>query len=484
MNGIRPWNRILVGALLIGALASCSKENGAKSILGPGPEPGDPPPSDAEGYFVSAATGHDDSAGTKAAPFKTIRKAIATARLTGADVFVAQGSYTEATPGRPFSLQSRVSLFGGYDGATWQRNPAQHVSQILSTAEYPTVDGVHVDSLTLDGFTIRSPDQTTLGVSSICVRIAGRSNGVVISNNILIAGRGADGADGQEVAIPSGAGNGGNGVIAADCPTLPGTGGSSAVGWPGANGGLGGALDGYPGGDAPGSDDTYGGGGAGGTILSPEGKPGSAGRPGQDGSHGQAGDSVGVLTGIGYVPSSGGNGSAGTVGRGGGGGGGAFGNGIRCGSSGGGGGGGGRAGGPGTGGGGGGGSFGILVSGLCTVEITNNRITTSSGGRGGDAGRGSGGGAGAFGWGGSSDLFPEIAKGGNGGFGGPGGAGGHGGPGGGGPSIAIAEGPIDTTVRTGNVVTLGTPGAGGTTEAAGRSNAPGGIAREYRKFGS
>jgi hypothetical protein len=44
------------------------------------------------------------------------------------------------------------------------------------------------------------------------------------------------------------------------------------------------------------------------------------------------------------------------------------------------------------------------------------------------------------------------------------------------------EGPLDTTVRTGNVITVGAPGAGGTTEAAGRPNAPGGVAEEYRKF--
>ena len=62
--------QLILGTLLLIFLASCSKDS-RDSLLGPGPAL-PPPPSDSDGYFVNAAIGHDDSAGTKAAPFKTI----------------------------------------------------------------------------------------------------------------------------------------------------------------------------------------------------------------------------------------------------------------------------------------------------------------------------------------------------------------------------------------------------------------------------
>jgi hypothetical protein len=115
------------------------------------------------------------------------------------------------------------------------------------------------------------------------------------------------------------------------------------------------------------------------------------------------------------------------------------------------------------------------------VSILNNRITTGAGGDGGDAGEGAAGGSGGPGLGGY-DENGLFASGGDGGNGGAGGTGGHGGPGGGGPSIAIVEGELDATTRSGNVITLGPPGSGGTTVAAGRPNAPDGIAQEYMKL--
>lgn len=467
--------------VLLAALVSCSGDDDDNKIVGPGPNP--TLPGDGTGFFVSASTGHDDSAGTKTAPFRTIRRAIQAAAPSGADVFVAQGAYVETTPSSgSLGMLPQVSLYGGFEASTWQRNPAQYVTEIRSTAVQPTISCVGADSFTIDGFTIRSPDQTQDDVSSMCVYVAGVSTGVVISNNILIAGKGANGVDGVTTVIGTGAGNGVAGVRNGLCPILGGTGGTSAAGWPGGKGGDGGAYDGYGGTSAAGSDGAYGGGGAGGVFgTDPEGRNGSPGRPGTNGAHGVAGGSIGAFTPSAYLPSDGTNGTAGSPGRGGGGGGGAAGNGFSCGASGGGGGGGGRGGGQGTAGGGGGGSFGIYILGQCEVSILDNRITTGGGGDGGDAGEGAAGGGGGPGLGGY-DVNGLFASAGNGGGGGAGGTGGHGGPGGGGPSIAIVEGELDTTTRSSNVITLGSPGAGGTTVAAGRPNAPNGIAREYLKL--
>ncbi len=482
----RPWglcpSQLVLVTLLLFSVASCSKENGGKSILGPGPEPGDPPPSDAEGYFVSAATGHDDGAGTKAAPFKTIRKAILAAARSGADVFVAKGAYPNAGAGHSLIMETGVSVFGGYDGSTWQRDPARNVTEILGTvnvANLPAVDFFHSDSVTLDGFTIRIPDQTAPGSSSTCIRVTDTSKGVVISNNILIAGRGADGRDGTETSRANMAGKGGNGSGPFSCSG--GEAGTSGLGWPGGAGGDGGYFEGESGWSAPGADGYYYGmGGARGTYETPAGKDGGPGIRGMDGEHGKAGGAIGVLDAYGYVPASGTDGWSGNTGGGGGGGGGAHGTGVACGAGGGGGGGGGRGGAGGTAGGGGAGSFGILVTGECTAEVVNNTITTGGGGNGGRAGLGSIGHEGAAGGlGGQLVLFPS---GGNGGKGGEGGSGGHGGPGGGGPSIGIVEGRFAQTVRSGNVSTIGLPGAGGRTQAGDEPDAPSGIAAEYRKF--
>lgn len=475
MDSRRRYTRLLLILTLVLSLASCSKDD-RDDLVGPGPDPGPTGPPDSAGFFVSAAIGHDDSAGTKAAPFKTIGKALAAAAGLRLDVFVARGVYQE---GAALDVKSGVSLLGGYDETTWTRDRVKHVTEIRASAPSVAIECVHAESLTIDGFTIRGADQTTSGVSSVCIVVAGTSKEVVISNNVLIAGRGADGDDGQSVNLGSGAGNGGPGAPPGICPRLGGPGGTSTAGWAGGAGGAGGNFDGSAGAAALGSDATYGGGGAGGTALSPEGKNGKPGRAGTNGAHGQAGASLGTFR-VAYVPSDGTDGMGGSPGRGGGGGGGAFGNGVSCGAGGGGGGGGGRGGAAGTKGRGGAGSFAIFVNGRCTVQILNNTITTGDGGDGGDSGLGSSGSSGSGGEGGELTLF---ASGGDGGAGGPGGNGGHGGPGGGGPSIAIVvAASSDETVRLGNTITLGAPGAGGTTDAAGQPNAPAGIAAEFYHY--
>jgi hypothetical protein len=116
-----------------------------------------------------------------------------------------------------------------------------------------------------------------------------------------------------------------------------------------------------------------------------------------------------------------------------------------------------------------------------TAEILNVTITVGNGGNGGRGSRGDAAGPGFGGQGGTGGVF--ASKGGNGGDGGGGGRGGYGGPGGGGPSIGIAEHPTASTTRTGVVVTLGIPGAGGKrSDDPGHDDfAPNGIAREYYK---
>jgi hypothetical protein len=470
----KPVGIVLVafGSLL--AFGSCS-DDGGNNLVDPGPDLTIPP--DSAGWFVDVTTGDDDSVGTKTAPFKTIERGIAVAFAAGGgSVFVAEGIYTSPTA-TPLDMRAKVDVFGGYDGATWGRNPAGNLTEISGPAIGPAVYAGFADSCTIDGFTIRSPDHA--GTSPIGITVF-RSLGVVISNNKIIAGNGGNGADGTTGTYTF-RNKGANGEDAGACPSLGGA-GEAAIGVSGARGGDGQLADGSAGSSAGGSDATYGYGGAGGVLGSPNGKDGAPGRQGVNGPEGARGDSIGILLASSYLTSSGADGGAGTAGRGGGGGGGGYGDlTLTCGGAGGGGGAGAAAGPIGTGGGGGSGSFGIFVGINSTAEILNVTITVGNGGDGGRGGRGDVAAPGTAGQGGSGGLF--ASKGGNGGEGGGGGRGGYGGPGGGGPSIGIAEHPTASTTRTAVVVTLGTPGLGGKrSDDPGLDDfAPNGIAREYYK---
>ena len=467
---------VLLALVLALILASCSKD-GEKTVLGPAPGPDPTVPADTAGWFVNGAIGSDDSMGTKTAPFETIEKGISAAYSVGrGNVFVAAGVYTSP---RNVSLHMRpdVNVFGGYNGTTWQRNPSAYVT------EYVGPDGggaavlfFLVDSCTIDGFTIRKPDRSSGSAIGVAVSL---SVEVVISNNIIIAGNGGNGLDGTYPGNVS-SGDGGLGEAAGACPSTGGAGGTGPS--PGGKGGDGQLGAGSAGSAGSGSDGIYGVGGAGGILGSPDGKNGANGREGTNGADGAPGDSIGILLAADYEPSHGGDGSLGTSGTGGGGGGGGYGDlALTCGGAGGGGGAGGRPGLPGTGGRGGSGSFGIVIGRESTARVLNNRITTGKGGDGGSGGEAGGSFEGSAGTGGAGGIF--ASKGGKGGDGGHGGFGGYGGGGGGGPSIGIAEHPTATATRTGNTVTLGTPGIGGKMSpySPNQVDAKNGIARDYYK---
>src|SRR5207253_3790659 len=110
----------------------------------------------AEAAIYVSPTGDDAANGTRAAPLKTIGAALALAGSSGKNrVNVAQGTYPENV-----QLRSGISLFGGYEAATWTRVPATFVTTIgpgPSTAAV-AVQGDNVTGVTIDGFTIRSGD--------------------------------------------------------------------------------------------------------------------------------------------------------------------------------------------------------------------------------------------------------------------------------------------------------------------------------------
>ncbi|MEE9271265.1 MAG: Ig-like domain-containing protein, partial [Candidatus Krumholzibacteria bacterium] len=318
-------------------------------------------------------TGNDANAGTREAPLASVQEAINNSS-NGADVYVADGVYAET-----ITLRTDVSIYGGFSTATWLRDIQQNQTFIIGG---PTaVRGSSANNLTLDGLTIESADGVTAGESSTVIGLSA-STGVVISRNTLIAGVGADGANGSSGADGAKGSNGSKGEDGGFCSVSGGggDGGASSIGRAGGKGGNGGNSfgGGLRGSDGQGPGGGLGGAGGTGGGVGKDGSPGGAGSKGAAGSGGLAFGSLGSGK---YNTANGGKGATGIHGSGGGGGGGGSAASLFvCGGGGGGGGAGGAGGEGGLGAGGGGGSFGILLTNASEAVITDNAITTDGGG--------------------------------------------------------------------------------------------------------
>jgi len=418
-----------------------------------------------------APSGSDTAAGTKDAPVQTISAGItkAAAAVPAEAVVVQAGSYAET-----LVVPSGVMIYGGFD-ASWSR-AASATTEITGASPAVTFQAITATS-GLDHVTVKSADAAQPGESSIAVVVMGSSMMVELRTVTLLPGNGAPGKDGGNGTAGAGGADGiigqkgveHSGSFGCSNNTLPvpGAGGTSTCGRAGGAGGAPGVGSGAGATGAPGAGGTPG--GVGGATT----KPGTAGTPGANGTPGMLGSGgmeTGVFAGAVYMPSNGGNATAGGNANGGGGGGGGGGGTNNCdssGSSGGGGGGGGCGATPGTAGTGGGGSFGLVAI-DSHVNLTASMITAGTGGAGGKGGQGGQGGLGGAGglggpYGGSNDQ-DDGGNGAAGGKGGDGGTGGHGGGGGGGPSAAVV------CVGTGTISLLQSPMlTGGTGGAAGAS---------------
>ncbi len=430
-------------------------------------------------YFVSNL-GNDSNAGTRAAPLATIQRAIDRANADGddADVYVAVGTYGLAG----ITLQSGVSIYGGFNQTTWLRDLGSRGTIISGgrtvSRGVAAVYGNQRNTLVLDRLRIESKDALTNTYSSFGVMLANCAK-IDVSNCVVIAGDGADGSAGNNGSAAGTAADGGNGAGGGNCDVSCGCSGGLCSN--GGNGGSGTGRSGGSGGDS-GSDFGCGGnwgegagagvGGAGGGTRGGgfDGTNGSAGNNGPDGTGGLAFGAISPSSPYTYLHYDGNNGLDGDNGAGGGAGGGGGGNTFTCGGAGGGGGAGGRYGRLGIGGDGGGGSFGIwVVGGSSDITVTSTSITTSPGGTGGTGGNGSSGGTGGDGGTGGNGTSGG-GKGGDGGNGGRGGRGGHGGGGGGGPSIGVVADAASVYQCISCSFTIGGSGSGGTSSGNAGTN--------------
>lgn len=439
MRSARERLRVLTGLVWTGLMAV-----GGATSCGGGGDINDPPPGGTELYVRT--TGDDNNPGTRQLPMATIEAAISAAPEGGADIFVAAGTYAET------GLRSRVRLHGGYDPATWNRDPAAFPTTIEGRS--PVLASLAADSFSIDGFTIRDVNETG-GATPLVLLIGGV--GIEVFNNRFAAAKGEKGGTAFLAAdSPTDGEVGAAGAAAGTC-----TGGAGGSGSPhaGGKGGDGGSFDGFNGARGGGGGDA----GVGGTTFNDGGNSPDeqTGFPVTRGAGGTLSRPMGARDG-----EPGTDGRAGLGGGGGGGGGGTL--GFNCGGGGGGGGGGGSGGRAIGFGREGGSSIAMIVAGGGPVSVHDNVITTAGGGEGGlGPVGGAGGKGGAGGPGGAGEGAPGA--GGRGGKGGDGSHGGHGGGGAGGSSIGILVYEGTTLTQTNNTFNIGPAGKGGASPGSGNN---------------
>ncbi|WP_437590809.1 PGRS family protein [Sorangium sp. So ce1000] len=437
--------------------------------------------SDTCGVFV-ATGGDDNGAGTKADPVKTLKVAIERAADLGSAVYACAEEFKEAA-----EVPAGVAIFGGLDCAKgWIWNGETVKTVVAPPKEAPGEGGIALKitrgegTVRIEDVSVHAADAEALGGSSIAVLVDGAT--VELARGELVAGKGADGAEGDDAPseVPAQASPGNAGTNACSDLDTSGAPDETLLGGVQVKNTCGGGLS-IGGEGGPGRVDNGGSGqvgesgalgaaGAGEPALGnwscAAGGTGQGGDNGPDGNPGDAGSGLGTLSSSGYVGVSGGVGGAGTPGQGGGGGGGAKGGAAICsgampgaGASGGSGGPGGCGGLPGQGGGAGGASI-ALASVEGKVTLKDCVLKAGNGGKGGaggdlqPGGAGGLGGVGGMGVGGSKNACA----------GGQGGQGGNGGPGGGGlggPSLAIAYRGEAVKQDGQTMLQPGTPGAGG-----------------------
>jgi hypothetical protein len=433
--------------------------------------------------FVNTATGSDINSGLASDdPVGTIARGIEIAASFSPPrpVLVAEGTYNETV-----NLDSGVSLFGGYDDQSWERDVYLNETIIAGT-EFRSLVAINLsEEVEVDGFTIRGASYTEDSQSTYAVWVRDTPEGLLLIDYCTIeAGDAGHGLDGQNGTSGEDGGNGANGNSNGNA----GPGGISGCGATGGNGGNGTACPSTGGtsGAAGGDPTTVGTGGAAGASVcgsdcDDEGTNASPGISGGVGVNGFGGstsnDNDGEFGGDGLWVSPIGSGATRGNHGGGGGGGGAGGfdidNGIFCafdsgngiGGGGGGGGAGGCGGDPGGTGQAGGGTF-CIVAVNSSIEVTNTDLFLGAGGNGGQGGNGGDGGIPGTAGGGASgtDNGGEPGNGAGGATGGGGGGGGGGNGGCGGSSVGIVT-TSASEVAVANVSfnggAAGTPGTGG-----------------------
>jgi hypothetical protein len=436
--------------------SSTSTGDGGATPAGCVPSENADPVADSCGVFVSSSLGMDGNGAVKAAPAKTIGKAIEQAKSKGGRVYACAEEFAEAV-----TIAQGVTIYGGLDCAkAWAYVGATKKTALTADADaIPLMVTSTASGTEIYDVAITAADAMKEGGSSIALLDDGAE--LLLARVDLVAGAGKAGASGaaQSKVVTPATAKGKDGADDPMCtmagPLVGGVGGTNTCGGTSTDGGNGGqgtaGSDGEKGGDGLPLGASNG--GVGESAASCD--PGVKGSDGMAGIPGTGARGAGDLSASGYVAPLATTGGAGAPGRGGGGGGGA----KQCdathaGPSGGGGGAGGCAGLAGTLGLSGGSSLGMVAIGakLMLMSVT---IATQNGGIGGVGGDGQPGGDGGLSGNATGGAACGGGKGGRGGAGGPGG----GGAGGHAVGLAVKGGTLPDLATT--KITHGNGAAGG-----------------------
>jgi hypothetical protein len=408
------------------------------------------------GIFADPDAPEAGSDGSQKMPFRSLQKAVDTAKAAGKPVFACAKPFAEH-----LQVPSGVTIYGGLDCGhdwVWAASPRTVVKPAAGVmtkggSEIAARLSAGAGTTVIEDVDVAAPDGAAPGVSSIAVMI--EDTGAEVSRCDFTAGNGAAGEVGAHLAddpaLDGIDGSAGFNICAAQLTNPGATGpmktcssGGASAGGDGGSGGppTGASLNGGNGIAGTPPDVNFPSAGLGGNGQSTTGC--TNGNPGADGSTGLSGlgaTGLGALSAKGYAGTSGMDGGDGKPGQGGGGGGGAKGktqvvcsgsaNFDRAGASGGSGGTGSCGGAKGGGGQAGGSSIAVASIGTKPVTLKTIVLTVGNAGNGGSGGDGQSGGhkghgkAGGSGANGSLDAC-SGGDGGQGGQGGPGG-GGHGG---------------------------------------------------------
>ncbi|HPQ72192.1 MAG TPA: MopE-related protein [bacterium] len=139
------------------------------------------------GVFVSPM-GSDQGEGTMADPLLRLTAAVNLAVAKGKVVFAAEGEYFY-----DLSVTAAVSMFGGYEDASWSRNIDFHTTTIpAGSVEPAVVIGGNGDTIVFEGFTVHGDQYAQLTTG---IRVPAGTKAVIARNQIF-GGAGSGGCQG------------------------------------------------------------------------------------------------------------------------------------------------------------------------------------------------------------------------------------------------------------------------------------------------
>ncbi|HWL88073.1 MAG TPA: hypothetical protein VNO21_19860, partial [Polyangiaceae bacterium] len=170
------------------------------------PSPADDPTviRDDCGIFA-APTGRDDNAGTRAAPVKTLGRAIGLAQKKNGRVYLCATTYPESLVIGHDDASSDLSVYGGLACGAWTYSGAHAVVQPSQAEAQAGALPLRIDGapahVTLDGIDFNAAAGSSPGQSSVAGYVSGSSD-VTLRRASFTAEQGVDGASAPVASPP------------------------------------------------------------------------------------------------------------------------------------------------------------------------------------------------------------------------------------------------------------------------------------------